>query len=192
MHNFQDADLLLLLPSSLTHDRQVQAMAAAVNAPFNTATQAVKDVSIIPRIREIDHADLIDLLAWQFHVDFYDQTLPIDVRRELVIKSLDWHARKGTPRMVEEVVSTVFDHGEIAEWFEYGGEPYFFRIYTDAPLRTPEEYRYFFTLLETVKRKSAWLDRIVVFTRSTGTLHAGSYTFITHLYQSPPRGQLGG
>lgn len=191
MRNLHELSLNDIAPGSLLYDRSVKAMVRSIDSGLRDATKCIKNISIIPRIKEIADSALIDQLAWHFHVDFYDPTLPLEVRRELVLKSLDWHSRKGVPQLIEDVVSTVFSQGKIQEWFEYGGEPHFFRIRTTAPLRTVEEYRYFFVVLETVKRKSSWLDRIVIESKSQGALHSGSYSFITHTYTSPIRNQMG-
>lgn len=119
MRDIQIVTLSELLPSSIASDPDVAAAAAAIDAELRKATLSVPNVLIIPRIREITESVLIDLLAWQYHVDFYDAALPLATRRELVCKSLDWHTRKGTPSAVEEVVTAVFSDGKVIEWWDF-------------------------------------------------------------------------
>lgn len=73
--------------------------------------------------------NIVDYLARQYHVDFYQADLSLDAKRKLVKNSIIWHRHKGTKWAVEQVVSTVFEHpAHVEEWFEYGGDPYKFKI----------------------------------------------------------------
>ena len=83
----------------------------------------------IQRQNTTDVAKVIDeKLAYQFHVDFYDSSMSLQEKRSLVKNSIRWHMRKGTPAAVEEMVATVFESADTEEWFDYGGEPYHFRV----------------------------------------------------------------
>ena len=74
----------------------------------------------MPYISELLDSTLIDILAWQMHVDFYDHTQPLTTRRELVFNSIQWHHRKGTVALLQEVLDFFFPGGAtIQEWFEY-------------------------------------------------------------------------
>jgi phage tail P2-like protein len=103
---------------------------------------------------------LLDLLAWQFHCDFYSADFSIEQKQEIILKSLDWHTRKGTPSVIEEIVSTVFSKAIIQEWFEYGGLPYRFRIATDEQIPDTEELNKFLRAIKSVKNIRSSLDAI--------------------------------
>jgi phage tail P2-like protein len=109
-------------------------------------------------LSRIVNETLIDLLAWQFHVDFYEPGLPVKIKRELVLKSLDWHYRKGTPSVVEEIVSTVFSRAKIEEWYEYGGRPYRFRIATEEQKPDSDAVRKLIRAVNSVKNTRSFLD----------------------------------
>jgi phage tail P2-like protein len=103
-------------------------------------------------------AVLIDLLAWQFHVDFYDPKMQVEVKRDLVLKSLDWHFRKGTPSVVEDIVSTVFSKAIVQEWFEYGGLPYRFRVATAETMPDSETRSNLIRAINSVKNTRSFFD----------------------------------
>jgi phage tail P2-like protein len=109
-------------------------------------------------LNKIVNETLIDLLAWQFHVDFYEPWLPVEIKRELVLKSLDWHYRKGTPSVVEEIVSTVFTRAKVEEWYEYGGRPYGFRIATEEQKPDAETLKKLIRAINSVKNTRSFLD----------------------------------
>jgi len=130
MRELQHITLRELLPPSISHDPDILAAADAVDAELNKTTHYIEDVAIIKRLRnrEIKDPLLLDFLAWGFHVDFYNPDFPIEIKQELVAKSLDWHTRKGTPSAVEEIVTSAFEEADVAEWFTYGGKPYRFKL----------------------------------------------------------------
>jgi phage tail P2-like protein len=120
---------------------------------------------------------LIDEMAWQFHVDFFDPDVPLsmEVRRELAANSLDWHTRKGTPSVLEEIVKVVFEihDAKILEWFEYGGRPYTFRIETEITNITARRIGHLIAAIFSVKNTRSWLEGIDIRWSADLNLYAG-------------------
>jgi len=173
MRDLSTVTLREILPPSISHDLDVQAQAAAIDAELRKITQYIPNVSILPRIREITDSAVIDLLAWQFHVDFYDPELPLETRRELVAKSLDWHTRKGTPSVVEEVVTAVFADAVISEWFDYGGRPFYFKISTELTNVGGDAIAMLVAAIFAVKNTRSWLEAIEILRRGQFKIFAG-------------------
>jgi hypothetical protein len=84
--------------------------------------------------------------------------MPVGVKRDLVLKSLDWHFRKGTPSVVEDIVSTVFSKAIVQEWFEYDGLPYRFRIGIDGELLDETARKSLIRAINNVKNTRSYLD----------------------------------
>lgn len=105
---------------------------------------------------------IIDLLDWQEHVDFYDPSLPIEKKRELVRLADATHKRKGTPWAVDQVVSTAFDEGFVSEWFEYGGAPYHFKVTTTDRMTVEKRYADIVRAINSVKDKRSHLESITI------------------------------
>lgn len=57
--------------------------------------------------------------------------MTLEIKRVLIRNSIRDHRKRGTPAAVEEITRHVFRDAHIQEWFEYGGEPYHFRILQD-------------------------------------------------------------
>lgn len=174
MREIELVTLKELLPSLIASDPAVLAAAEAIDAELRKATLSIAGVSLIPRIREIANSAIIDLLAWQFHCDFYDPAYSLEKRRSLVAKSIDWHTRKGTPSAVEEVVTAAFSDGQIEEWFDWGGEPYWFRVTTEDPLEDEQAITDLIEAIWSVKNTRSWLDGIYTLMQLTGTVYAAA------------------
>ena len=110
---------------------------------------------------DTESESVIDHLAYQLHVDDYDSGLPIATKRELVKNSIDIHRHKGTPYAVEKAVQTVYSDSKIAEWFEYGGKPYYFKVtLITAPLTGESDIAKLVRAINTAKNVRSWLDGI--------------------------------
>ena len=105
---------------SIAYDRQVQSASVAFDNQMFEIIDETGQVIMIPNIMGLTDETLVDILAWQFHVDFYDATKDIDFKKNLVQQSIIWHKTKGTVALVEEVINTYFPGGAtLEEWFQY-------------------------------------------------------------------------
>ena len=95
-----------------------------------TVRQIGKNI-IYARIDELDEQTL-DVLAYDLHVDWYDYSYPIEVKRQTIRDSVRVHRRLGTKYAVETALGAVFPGTRVQEWFEYGGEPYMFKVIIGA------------------------------------------------------------
>lgn len=106
--------------------------------------------------------ELVDELAWQFHVDYYDKSADFEVRRKLVKQSILIHKKKGTPQAVLDLLNTAFPSDTILlEWFDYGGKPYHFKVITSS-LKDVDKAA-FVKALDSVKNERSYLESIEVF-----------------------------
>lgn len=150
-----------IMPESLKNDPDVQALCDAITPEIQAISNEIKQCILWARIDELAEK-VLDLLAWQLHVDFYDLDLPIEIKRQLVRNAPRWHKRKGTPAAVEELVTAVFGEGKVLEWFEYEGEPYHFKVQTFNLSVTQEDADKFSRALNSVKNARSWFDGVEV------------------------------
>ncbi|WP_295157107.1 phage tail protein I [Selenomonas sp. AE3005] len=145
------------LPESLNRDN-LREVAQVIDEKLHELDALNELVCLYPRIDKLS-SNLIDALAIQFHVDFYDTSFSLEKRRALVKNSIKWHMRKGTKGAVQELIRTVWGSGIVREWFEYGGEPYHFKIdLLDADGITQNKYDSIIRLVETVKNIRSVLE----------------------------------
>ncbi|GKS14799.1 hypothetical protein YDYSY3_57990 [Paenibacillus chitinolyticus] len=161
MIDIQHASLLDILPPNLRRDKDFSAMALALDNELQAISAQIRKLSILDRLDELSDEEA-DELAWQYHVDFYSPDLPIEQKRQLVKNAIPWHKRKGTPSAVEELIATLFGEGKVEEWFEYGGQPFRFQVVTNNPEVTQDRAQEFYRAVDSVKRLSAKLERVII------------------------------
>lgn len=153
-----------IMPSNLLNDNNVKEAASAIDKELQVTAEEIKYCLLLSRLSELNN-ETVDALAWQFHVDFYDDSLPIDIKRNLVRKSIDWHRRKGTPYAVQEVVSAILKGAQIQENWEYGGEAYHFKVsLITGPMANSDTITRLVKAINQTKNTRSWLDG-VEFTR---------------------------
>ncbi len=161
-----------LIPPSISGDPQVKGLSVAVSPQLQEVSNVIRESIILARLNELPE-EVVDLLAWQYHVDFYEQDLPIGQKRELVRTSIDAHRHKGTPYAVELVVKAILNDGIVQEWFEYGGEPYHFRVIKINGQVTAEMYPKLKKAVETVKNTRSWFESVSLYREMNGTVYVG-------------------
>ncbi len=74
--------------------------------------------------------NILPWLAWAVSVDDWSDNWPLDVRRNVIKASIEVHRRKGTIGALKKALEAFNYSGiQVEEWFNYGGEPYFFKVF---------------------------------------------------------------
>ena len=165
-------NMVRMLPEPMKRDDGTAAMARV--AAEELERRGIE--SGLPRLwgRFDDMAgDLLDILAEDLGLTWYDSDAPAAVKRELLKNSGQVFRRLGTKWAVEHVIGTYFGEGFVREWFEYDGEPGHFRVYSPNPSVNQERLEEFLSLLERVKRTSAKLDGIFISLTGQTPIYAG-------------------
>lgn len=121
------ADLAKYLPQSLTHDPKMVALAKAVETELLKVSGLTDSVLIYSRIEKLSE-DLLDLLAYDLHCDWYDYRYPVEVKRNILKNNIKIHRKLGTKYAVEKALADVYSTAKIEEWFEYNGSPFCFKV----------------------------------------------------------------
>ena len=78
--------------------------------------------------------NILPWIAWGFSVDDWSDAWEVDIKRNIIKSSVTLHRQKGTIGALKKALSAFnFVDIQIEEWFEYGGDPYFFKVYFDIP-----------------------------------------------------------
>lgn len=129
--DYQKIHLLKILPKNISADNNIQELSSVLDDELQKICKVVDNLNLIDKI-DVLPEEIVNLLAWQWHVDYYDNTLPLQNKRRLVKESIRVHKTKGTAWAVENVVKSALGDSRIEEWYEYGGEPYTFRIINEV------------------------------------------------------------
>ena len=163
LKSLQDFSMMDLLPDSLTRDPQIRAYIEGIDEELRKLSKDIRETLILSRIDELPE-NVLDLLAWQFHLDFYQPAeLDIGTKRELIRESIADHRIRGTPAAVEKLLTTIFNNASVKEWWEFDGAPYTFRIeQLGKTLATEQDYKDFELALDVAKNVRSHLESFTV------------------------------
>lgn len=123
-----ELSLLDILPSSIADDPNVRAIAQAIDPEMRSVSQDIRETLILSRIDELSEP-VVDLLAWQWHVDFYELGRTLEMKRAMVKGSIPWHRKKGTRWAILKALEMIGVKGTFIPWWEvHGAKPYTFAI----------------------------------------------------------------
>ncbi len=125
-------NLLAALPSALQLDESVAALADAAAEILAARPDEIDRLAIYPDIWRLD-GKMLDILAYDFKVDWWDADYSLEQKRQTLYDSWNVHRRLGTPWAVRTALNAVFPGAVVEEWFQYGGTPYCFRINFHVP-----------------------------------------------------------
>lgn len=156
MISFVDSEITQILPDSLKNIPEVRALSYALNQAIRKLVFYSKRIGGLSSIEYLPES-ILDLVAVELRVQNYEESLPIELKKTLLKHSLIWYCHAGTPAAVSEVVSLIFGGGRVTEWFEYGGEPYRFKVSTKE-IMNPEALKRFYEVIHSVKNTRSHLD----------------------------------
>ena len=159
MSDLSNSELIKLLPVNLQNDPDIIAASIALDNSTSRLSVAIEKLRMKS---DIDNAgeEVIDMLAYQRHVDYYDASLSLEKKRAIVKNARLTHRVKGTRLAVETLVADVFSAAELQEWFEYGGDPYKFKIVLEYTPEVAAEISELRQLIDTVKNLRSELEAI--------------------------------
>lgn len=160
-HDVTAENLLKSLPSVMKGDSSIMALATSVADMLAARHDEIQSILIYADIDKLPE-ELLDILAYDFKVDWYRYDYLVDAKKALLKSSFSVHRHLGTKRAVEQVVQDYFGSGTVEEWFQYGGQPYHFKVNTDNPDLVNRNIQLFYDVLLIVKRQSAVLDAIEI------------------------------
>ena len=118
----------------------------------------------------------LDELAWETNF-LYDYNSDVETKRRLLKNVFDIYRRLGTPLAMENALQAIFPGSSLQEWFEYGGEPYHFRIEIEMPESgaTPEQQARALRNVLFYKNARSVLDKINYFDQcDDAVMHVGA------------------
>lgn len=130
VHGLTAENLLTAFPIALQGDQSAAALANVTARLLARRPEEIDRLLIYPAIDQLDEK-LLDILAYDFKVDWWDADYSLEEKRRTLANSWQVHKLLGTKAAVETAIRAIYPRATVKEWFEYGGKPYSFRIYLD-------------------------------------------------------------
>ena len=151
-------DIQKWIPKFVWNDRNGHALAMAINAGLkmlnDSAAEGLKlinDYDAMPEWR-------LDELAWETNC-LYDYNAPIETKRQWIKNALPFYKLYGTPMAIYQYLGSYFDKIDLQENWEYGGEPFHFRVTAEGDW-TPENEAWARKAIDTAKNVRSVLDSL--------------------------------
>lgn len=187
-NSLYDIDFTFALPPTLKQDDEMLSLARIIAGELQENIRLARLNIIYARIDKLPE-NVLDILAYDFHVDWYDYSYPVSVKRQIIKDSVKVHKRLGTKYAVETVLSNVFQKAWVSEWYEYGGRPYYFRINIDVSESgaSIKENKELIRQIFFYKNLRSWIDEISYQAVSKpACIYTGSYHKVgTHITVHP-------
>lgn len=160
MINFYEAEIADITPENLLN-AEVMAISFAIK---NAMQRLQRQAASIPVFAAFDALpeSVLDLMAVEERTQYYEQDLPLETKRKLVRQTYGWYLNAGTPSVINEFLASLHQGGWVEEWFQYEGNPYYFRVTIligeDEILAGSQEVKRRILLY---KNARSWLDTII-------------------------------
>lgn len=141
-HGLNAENLVLALPAVLKQDQSTLALGVAAATVLAAREEEINQLRIYTAIDQLPEP-LLDILARDFKVDWWDGNYTLEEKRKTLKESWHVHRTMGTKAAVLRAISAIYPDTKIMEWWEYGGQPYHFRLLIDSTYENiaPEKHR---------------------------------------------------
>lgn len=128
-------NLLHVFPSALGASKNLYALASSIADELELLFSQNDLLAIYTNIYSLPE-ELLDILAKDFKVDWYLPNGTVKSKREQIASCFVVHHHLGTKYALKFALSDLCPGTEIQDWFEYGGDPYYFKIICDLTSQT--------------------------------------------------------
>lgn len=134
-------------------------------------------------------AHLLPWLAINLSLDVWVQDWNEEEKRKAIEESLKTHRLKGSSNVLKQALKSLDIGAKVEEWFEYGGEPYRFRVHLTQgkPLDLRDFNNIYMTIAE-AKNLRSWLDKIIAYFDASGVVRIGGSPTMHHHVKIFPMG----
>lgn len=174
-------NFLRMLPEPLKQNQSMYALAVVTADVLAARPAEMRKLLIYPNIDQLPEA-LLDILAYDFKVDWYDYNATVAVKRSTIKASFEVHRITGTKRGLEEALTSVCATSSVQEWFEYGGEPGYFKVTVHDASEFYLNSDAFLAAINRAKRLSAHLDRVTAEAEVATTVRVGFASKVRYVY----------
>lgn len=155
--NLLEAQITDGLPRILREQPWVKALSLAA-AELHRKTMAYIDRSQIYMDIDTVDEDVLDVMAVNWKIEWYDTEYDIEQKRRIVKTALNIRRTMGTVAAVKAQADAIYPGSTLEEWFEYGSSPGKFRLRVN--IMTVEEQEKFSAMsLREVERRLAAAKR---------------------------------
>ena len=180
-----DIDIARLIPRFLLHDKNGYALAKAIEAALQMAAdtigqgiRTVTDVDSMPEWR-------LDEMAWELNC-LYDYGADVEKKRYWIRNAAKLYRAFGTKQGILNYLEGYFQIADIEENWEYGGDPYHFRVTVSAEDFGEDKIAWAQRAIQWAKNVRSVLDGVTVDSSTNILVGADTdYAYVDFMYAAP-------
>lgn len=154
------AEYLAQVPPAILGDERLAAFAAVAAGRMANLFELAERAVIYAAVDTLPE-EVLDLLAYDFAVDWYDYSYNLETKRAVFKDAIKVKKRLGTKYAVATAIGSLYPNSEIEEWFDYEGQPSHFRVVLDlSNSRMAADYEKIKEAVKFYKRLTAKLDGV--------------------------------
>ena len=181
MKNINDVEILDLLPYTfkIPKYRALSRTLKVLKGVFYNMISA----AVIWADVENAFPDVLDAMAAELDAPFYSTDMTVEQKRAIIAAAFEYNSKVGTFESVQKLLAAAFGTGNVSEWFDYGGEPYYFRIDVNniyPGTLTREGYQMFFKNIERVKPARAKIEDLHITHSADGRQYSAAGVIKTY------------
>lgn len=160
MTNLQNALITSMLPYDIANKPEVKALSASFSKQLKKLMHYSDCCDFFFNLDLVDE-EMLDYFAIDFNVVEYDVSLTKEQKKTLIQNAfLNWE-KAGTKSSVLDIIRTIDPKFNVAEWFEFGGDPGTFRIEIEnAEAPVYQDFQKLIEFVDAKKRASAHINKI--------------------------------
>lgn len=156
-----------LLPASFLEDETIAAVCGAVSPELLATVEAGQRLSLFSRISELTE-DELDHLAYYFDVpqSVWSLAGSVAIKQSVIRSAFSIQRCRGTKKALEGIIESLGWSCTIREWFEYGGDPYHFKIQVlnlGGRSLLPADYEILALMIEEYKNERSVVDETNIY-----------------------------
>lgn len=179
-------DIKRLVPKYIYNDKNGYALSKAIERAFQYVADRVEEGLAILQDPDKMPEWRLDELAEDYNI-LYDYNADIEAKRDWVKNAIPYYRIYGTPEAIVQYLTGYFNEVELEEWFEYGGDPFYFRLTVDGTW-TPENEAWATKAIERAKNVRSVLESLRIGCRASIAMVATGE--IKDRFRYPSAGEL--
>jgi len=141
VHGLTVENLMSTFPDYMRKDEMILALAESIAEKLGALPKQIDSIRIYAMIDDLPE-ELLDILAYDFKVDWWDPNYTLEQKRQTLKESWNVHRALGTKHAVETAMSAVYNDTYVSEWYQYDGDPFHFTLHIDATFENPDPVKH--------------------------------------------------
>lgn len=170
MIRFENSNIVHIVPDNLKND-SVNAIGYAISNQVKKTMEYADSTAVVANIDGVKNEKLLDLLAIEMKVPYYNENFHFETKKEVIKKAILLQNKAGTDYAIESLIDSILGSGRVIPWYEYGGVPGYFKVESENQGVGVDLQEELLTMINDVKKKSAWLDSVEIVTDGNMSLN---------------------